>query len=63
MWGVVSSVCGCTAAVPEPRRCGCGWLADVTALDPGWILQPWYTDIRTVYVRVIAGEPVRKMKR
>lgn len=53
---------GCTGVVPEQRLRGNGWSADITAVDPGWVLQVGYADFRSVDVRLIAGEPMRKMK-
>ncbi len=54
----------CTMVIPQLRFCGKWQLAEVTMLDPGWVLQVWHAgDSRTVHVSLVTGEPARDVER
>lgn len=53
----------CTMVIPQLRLYGRWQVTEVTALDPGWVLQVWHAgDPRTVHVSLVTGEPVREVE-
>lgn len=52
------------ATVVVPQLWLCRRLAEVTPLEPGWVLQVGHTgDSRTVQISLVTGEPVREVER
>lgn len=61
---VVTSGTSLLPILPASSLRGCWWVADVTVLHPGWVLEVGHAaESRTAHFTSVLGEPVGKVKR